>query len=222
MENREKPMAAEHIRRVIQELVTTESVTGSDGVERRLFPVALSPREAVVLRDWVVRERAVHTIEVGLAFGFSSLHICEGLVLNGDLDARHVAIDPNQLTGFASAGLRVLQNAGVAHLVDHHAEESQLLLPQFVRDGRCFDLAFVDGNHRFDAVFVDLFFLGRLVRKGGVVILDDYNLPGIKRVVSFFATNIGWTVADTVDDHMAVLRTATTPDTRDFRFFKEF
>jgi len=129
-------MAAEHISRVIQDLVTTESVTGSDGVERRLFPVALSPREAAALRDWVVRERAVHTIEVGLAFGFSSLHICEGLVLNGDPNARHVAIDPNQLAGYGSAGLRVLQNAGVAHLVDHHAEESQLLLPQFVRDGR--------------------------------------------------------------------------------------
>ena len=96
------------------------------------------------------------------------------------------------------------------------------MLPRFVRDGRRFDLAFVDGNHRFDAVFVDLFFLGRLVRKGGVVILDDYSLPGIKRAVSFFVTNIGWTVADTVDDHMVVLRTATTPDTRDFRFFAEF
>ncbi len=77
-------MATERIRRIIQELVTTESVTGSDGVARRLFPVALSPPEAAALRDWVVRERAVHTIEVGLAFGFSSLHICEGLVLNGE------------------------------------------------------------------------------------------------------------------------------------------
>ena len=215
-------MAAEHIRRVIQELVTTESVTDSDGVERPLFPVALSPSEAAALREWVVRERAVHTIEVGLAFGFSSLHICEGLVLNGDPNARHVAIDPNQLTGYKSAGLRVLQSADAAHLVDHHVEESQLLLPQFVRDGRRFDLAFVDGNHRFDAVFVDLFFLSRLVRRGGVVIVDDYSLPGIKRAVSFFVANIGWTVADIVDDHMAVLRTAATPDNRDFRFFKEF
>ena len=79
-----------------------------------------------------------------------------------------------------------------------------------------------DRNHRFDAVFVDLYYLGQLVRKGGLIILDDYNLPGIRRAVSFFVTNLGWTVKDTVDNRMVVLRTTTGPDTRDFRFFAEF
>jgi hypothetical protein len=106
-------------------------------------------------------------------------------------------------------------------MVEFHSEESQLLLPAFVKEGRSFDLAFVDGNHRFDYVFVDLFFLGRLVRRGGVIILDDYDLPGIRRVVSFFVTNAGWTIADAVG-RIVILRTATAPDTRDFRFFAEF
>ena len=214
--------AAEQIHRVVEELVRTGSVAGSDGVERRVFPVALNPSTALALRDWVLREEAAHTIEVGLAFGFSTLHICEALVLNGNPDARNVAVDPHQLAGYASAGLRVLQNAGVAHLVEFHAEESQLLLPRFIKEGRCFDLAFVDGNHRFDYVFVDLFFLCRLIRKGGAVILDDYDLPGIRRAVSFFVANVGWTVEEIVNDRMVVLRTAATSDTRDFRFFAEF
>jgi predicted O-methyltransferase YrrM len=215
-------VATEQIRRVIEQLVEKGSVTDADGVERSIFPAALNPREASALRDWVLREKAVHTVEVGLAFGFSTLHICQALVLNGDPEARHVVIDPHQLTGYAGAGLRVLQDAGVAHMVDLQSEESQLVLPQFLKDGKRFDLAFVDGNHRFDYVFVDLFFLGRLVRKGGVIILDDYNLPGVRRAVSFFVTILDWTVADVVDDRMAVLRTATGPDTRDFRFFAEF
>jgi predicted O-methyltransferase YrrM len=215
-------VATERIRRVIEQLVEKGSVTDADGVERSIFPVALNPREAAALRDWVSCERAVHTVEVGLAFGFSSLHICQALILNGDPETKHVVIDPNQLTGYAGAGLRVLQDAGVAHMVDLRSEESQLVLPQFLKNGRCFDLAFVDGNHRFDFVFVDLFYLGRLVRKGGVIILDDYNLPGIRRAVSFFVTNLDWTVVDIVDDRMVVLRTATGPDSRDFRFFAEF
>ena len=214
--------AVHQVHRVIEQLVETGSVTGADGTERSIFPVALNPREAAALRDWVSHERAVHTVEVGLAFGFSTLHICQALVLNGDPEAKHVVIDPNQLTGYAGAGLRVLKDAGVAHMVDLQSEESQLVLPQFLKDGRCFDLAFVDGNHRFDFVFVDLFYLGRLVRKGGVIILDDYNLPGIRRAVSFFVTNLDWTVADIVDDRVVVLRTATGPDSRDFRFFAEF
>ena len=216
-------MAADRIRTVIQDLVRTGSVVDAKGVERSIFPVALGPAKAAVLRDWVLREAPAHTIEVGLAYGFSALHICEALVLTGRPDVRHVVIDPNQLTGYASAGLRVLERAGVTDLVEFHAEESQLLLPRLAAAGRCFDLAFVDGNHRFDYVFVDLFFLRRLVRRGGIVVLDDYNLPGIRRAAAFFVTNTGWTLETTaVDDQIVVLRTAATPDSRDFRFFADF
>jgi predicted O-methyltransferase YrrM len=77
----------------------------------------------------------------------------------------------------------VLREAGVASLVEHHDEISQLALPAFLREGRRFDLAFVDGNHRFDAVFLDLFYLRRLLPRGGVILLGDYVLPGVRRAV---------------------------------------
>jgi predicted O-methyltransferase YrrM len=215
-------IAAKQIRHMVQQLIKIGSVTGLDGNKRAIFPVALSPGEASALRDWVCREKAVRTVEIGLAFAFSTLHICEGLILNGDPEAHHTTIDPNQTGGYASSGLTVLKDAGVDRMIEHHNDKSQLVLPQFLKEGRCFDLAFIDGNHRFDAVFVDLYYLGQLVRKGGLIILDDYNLPGIRRAVSFFVTNLGWTVEDTVDNRMVVLRTPTSPDTRDFRFFVEF
>jgi predicted O-methyltransferase YrrM len=114
----------------------------------------------------------------------------------------------------------------VASLVEYHNEMSQLALPTFLKEGRQFDLAFVDGNHRFDAVFLDLFYLGRLLPRGGVVIVDDYNLPGIRRAVSFFLTNLDWSAEETSpkDDghHWVRLRTATTDDNRHFRYFVEF
>jgi predicted O-methyltransferase YrrM len=68
----------------------------------------------------------------------------------------------------------VLEEAGVANLVELHDEESQILLPRFVQEGREFDFAFVDGDHRFDGVLLDLVYLGRLVRRGGAVVVDDY------------------------------------------------
>ncbi len=168
----------------------------------------------------------MHTIEIGLAFGFSALHICEGLLLNGNPDPRHVTLDPWQASAYANRGLEILEEAGVKSLVEFHEEKSQLALPQFVKEGRQFDLAFVDGNHRFDAVFVDLYYLGHLVRKSGVIILDDYNLPGIKRAVSFFVNNLAWQIEETSpqdDEHQwVVLRTSVEEDTRDFRYFAEF
>src|SRR5262249_62227880 len=128
----------------------------------------------------------------------SALYICEGLPANGRADARHLAIDPFQ-AGFADCGLRTLAAAGVGDLVEHHAEKSDFVLPQLLRAGRQFDLGFVDGNHRFDAVFVDLYYLGLLVKRGSVIVLDDYDLPGIKRAVAFFVTNLNWTIEEAAD-----------------------
>jgi predicted O-methyltransferase YrrM len=195
----------------------------SDGAVHRLFPVAVGPAEGAAIRSWVVREAAARTIEVGLGYGISALFVCEGLLSSGAPDARHVAIDPNQDTRFANIGLQVLDEAGVAGMVEHRAEESQLALPRMVSEGRRFDLAVIDGNHRFDAVFVDLYYLGRLLRPGGIMFVDDYHLPGIARAASFFVTNLGWSLQEvsTAEDrhHWAVLRTSAEPDTRPFDYF---
>jgi len=77
-----------------------------------------------------------------------------------------------------------------------------------------------------DAVFLDLAYLGRLLRPGAIVFLDDYHLPAIARAASFFLTNRGWALEEisTAEDrhHWAVLRTSTTPDTRPFDYFVDF
>ena len=215
------------MRGVIERLVRDgTAVARSDGTLHDLFPVAVYPAEGEAIRDWVLREGATQTIEVGLGYGISTLHICEGLLGNADPKAQHVAIDPYQASRFADCGLQFLEEAGVAELVEHHPQESQIALPRFLEETRSFHLAFVDGNHRFDGVFLDLVFLGRLVRPGGIVFVDDYHLPAVARAVSFFVTNLGWTleeVSATDDFHQwAVLRTSAAPDTRPFDYYVDF
>ena len=197
-----------------------------DGTVHHLFPVAVGVAEGEALRGWVSREGATRTIEIGLGYGISALFVCEGLVGNGDAAARHVVIDPYQATRFGNCGLQVLEEAGVASLVEHHAEESQIALPRFLSEGRRFDLAFVDGNHRFDGIFVDLTYLGRLLRPGAIVLVDDYQLPAIARAASFFVTNLNWALeaVSPVDElhQWAALRTSAVPDTRSFDDYVEF
>jgi len=214
----------ERVRSVIDRLVRDgTAVARTDGTLHRLFPVAASPAEGEALREWVVREGATQTIEIGLGYGISALHICAGLLENADPTARHIAIDPYQATRFAHCGLQFLEEAGVAELVEHHAEESQIALPRFLGEARRFHLAFVDGNHRFDGVFLDLIFLGRLVRPGGIVFLDDYHLPAIARAAAFCLTNLGWTLEEVSDTHhWAVLRTSRFPDTRPYDYYVAF
>jgi predicted O-methyltransferase YrrM len=217
----------QEVQRVIDRLVAEGSaVSRLDGSTHELFPVAIPPSEGGALSDWVIREGATRTIEIGLGYGVSALFVCEGLLSQSVPERRHVVIDNHQDTRFANCGLQFLEEAGVMGLVEFHSEDSRLVLPELLREGRSFDLAFIDGNHRFDGVFVDLVYIGRLVRPGGVVFIDDYHLPGIARAVSFFVSNLGWTLEEvsTAEDrhHWAVLRTSRLSDERDYDYFVEF
>jgi hypothetical protein len=165
----------------------------------------------------VCRERAAQTLETGLGFAIATLFICEGLLANGP-GGRHVASDPFQLEGlplqrtsYAGVGLQILEDAGVRDLVEFYPEESQITLPRLLAEGRRFDLAFIDGNHRFEGVLLDLVYSGRLLKEGGgVLFVDDVHLPGVGKAVNFCLRNLGWTSEDRgdEDDHgWMVLRT---------------
>jgi len=172
------------------------------GTASLTFPVSIGPQEASALRDWVRREQARRTLEVGLGYAASTLAICEGLAANG-AEGQHLAIDPYQFeslphhkTRYEAAGLRALEEAGVRGLVEFVAEESQVVLPRLLGEGRRFDLAFIDGNHRFEAVFLDLVYCGRLLEERGIAFVDDVQLPGVRRGVDFCLANLGWTLED--------------------------
>src|SRR5260221_14216659 len=51
------------------------------------------------------------TLEVGCAYGLSSLHICEAL--RGREGARHTILDPFQKTGWKGVGLHHLDLSGI-------------------------------------------------------------------------------------------------------------
>ena len=71
------------VRGVIERLVRGGSaVARSDSTLHSIFPVAVYAAEGDALREWVLREEATKTIEIGLGYGISALHVCEGLLVN--------------------------------------------------------------------------------------------------------------------------------------------
>ncbi len=87
--------ALRRVRGVIERLVRDgTAVARSDGTLHDIFPVAVYAAEGEALRDWVLREGATRTIEIGLGYGISALHICEGLLGNANPESRHLALDP--------------------------------------------------------------------------------------------------------------------------------
>jgi len=172
----------------IDEAYRRGSVPDAAGAQVDLAPHSVTREQGEALRELAASEGATETIEVGLALGMSGLFLCEAV---RERQGRHTAIDPFQQESWNGAGRRTLEEAGVADVVELIEEESQLALPRLVGEGREFDLAFVDGDHRFEGVFLDLYFMTRLVRPGGVVVVDDMWMPAVRTAVAYLEKNLG-------------------------------
>ena len=154
--------------------------------------VALPAPDCDSLRDILVAHGARVVIEIGLAYGSSALAIGEALCSADGTDVAHIVIDPFQATCYANVGWDALNEAGLAAHTTLLAEASCIALARLAGAGFTADAAFVDGSHRFHEVFVDLYFLRRLVRPSGLIILDDATWPSVATAVRYFDVNLGW------------------------------
>jgi predicted O-methyltransferase YrrM len=166
--------------------------------------VTVPERDCDALRDLLVNEGVGTVVEVGLAYGRSALAIGEALLA---VDARrplHVIIDPLQATEWSNVGWQMLRSAGLDAIVRLVLQPSSLALPRLVAEGVAADAAFVDGSHRFHEVFVDLYFLRKVVRPGGLIVLDDHWWPSVRTAERYFEVNMGWRVVPGAFDHGTV------------------
>ena len=154
--------------------------------------VSLPASDCDILRDILVAHDAQVVIEVGLAYGSSALAIGEALCSTDGTGVSHVVIDPFQAAAYDNAGWDALKDAGLAAQTTLIAEASSIALARLAGTGFSADAAFVDGSHRFHEVFVDLYFLRKLVRPGGLVILDDAGWASVAAALRYFDLNLGW------------------------------
>jgi predicted O-methyltransferase YrrM len=176
------------LSRFIADAYARGSVPDEAGAQIALPPHSVTREQGEAVMRLAAAEGAEHTIEVGLALGISALYLCQAVQARG---GRHVAIDPFQRESWNGAGRRTLRDAGVDDMVDVIEEESQLALPRLVREGHEYDFAFVDGDHRYEGVFLDLYFMTRLVRPGGLVVVDDMWMPSVRLAVAYVERNLG-------------------------------
>jgi predicted O-methyltransferase YrrM len=159
-------------------------------------------------------------IEVGLAYGSSALAIGEALSSTGGTSS-HIVIDPFQATAYDNVGWDVLNAAGLADQTTLIREASCIALARLAGDRFTADAAFVDGGHRFHDVFVDLYFLRKLVRPGGLIILDDVAWPSVAAALRYFESNLGWQ-AVTMAGRLTARRLPDEPFDPAFTDFKPF
>lgn len=161
--------------------------------ERDFETVTLPERDCDLLRDLLISEGAQTVVEVGLAYASSALAIGEALVTVDPPHPRHIVIDAFQESAWSNVGWELLCSAGLDSITTLLLAPSSIALAQLAAEDLSADAAFVDGSHRFHEVFVDLYFLRKIIRPGGLVVIDDNWAPSVRTAVHYYEQNLGWT-----------------------------
>ena len=169
----------------INKIFDTGRVRGQSGKIHELHS-AIDREEGEFLYSLIISDASiVQTLEIGCAFGLSSLFICSAL--QGRHGASHTIIDPFQNTQWDGTGIRNLAEAGYDFftLIEN---KSEIALPQLLDkfEGRL-DFIFIDGWHTFDHTLLDCFYATRLLRVGGYLAIDDISFPSVCRAIDFLS-----------------------------------
>lgn len=170
---------------ILSHILKTNQVSTPDGKTLELHS-HLSPIACRVIQAWIAEHRPRRLLEIGLAYGISSLFICDVIAARDDI-SYHI-IDPFQRSAWHSAGLYNLNRAGFENCYIFHEERSELCLPCLLEQRLTLDFALIDGMHTFDHALVDFFYINRMLEIGGIVIFDDLQMPAIRKLVAHIAT----------------------------------
>jgi predicted O-methyltransferase YrrM len=199
------------LNEVLERIIETREV--SDGIQSLPLshpdfpnlPVAIDRAEGRLLQRVIADIKPRTTLEIGCAYGVSTLYICEALT-SLDQPARHIVLDPFQSTQWRGIGVKNAREAGFGDLLDFREQRSELALPQLVQEGVTIQFALIDGWHTFDQVMVEFYYLNRMLETGGVLVFDDADRRSVNRAIRHALTYPAYQVYGTEKDDEAVRR----------------
>ncbi len=155
--------------------------------EISLYPWAIPYELGLDIYNFIVNQGLVQTLEIGLAYGLSTLFICEAH--RTQRKGFHLAIDPNQEENFHNIAISNLEEEGLINYFEHLQFPDYVALPNLLEEGKKFDFIFIDGLHLFDYVLLDFFYADLLLQENGYIAFDDSLAPGVSPVLDFIRKN---------------------------------
>ncbi len=143
-----------------------------------------SEEEFEFLQTLIKKNNFKASIEVGVAYGLSTLAIVESIAGNG---GKSVALDPFQYDEWGGNGLDLIKQAGYMDSLEFVNELSFKALPRLYDQGHKFDFAYIDSTKILDQLMVDFFFLDKLLEVNGIIVFDDVIFPSIRKLLRYLS-----------------------------------
>jgi len=209
-------MLSSEAQAILDEMYSAPQLQGANGLVE-IDPVTRIDRTKGSELNRLVRENETKdSLEIGLAYGFSTIWIMDALAADG----HHIALDPFQLSLWKGVGQAQAQRLPGKRF-EFLEEYSIHALSDFIRADKRFDFIFIDGNHRFDDVLVDFYLSDQALKVGGLMVLDDMWMASIRTVAAFVVANRAYQVVRQASPGILALRKMKDDD-RNWRHFRPF
>lgn len=167
---------------ILRDILSRQQVTDAEGAAHPLHS-EVSVDHAEALYRTVRAEKPHVVIEVGMAYGVSSLSILTALEELGQ--GRLISIDPFQNTDWKGIGRLNVERAGLGERHTLIDELDYLALPRLVSEGVRAQLGYIDGWHTFDYAMLDFWYLDKMLDAKSLVGFNDAGYRGVHRAIRF-------------------------------------
>jgi predicted O-methyltransferase YrrM len=211
------------VRNALLSMYRGEPQLGMDGERHALKPdTRVSPSEGMWLYYLCLSVRPKATIEIGMAYGYSALYFLAAHAKCGS--GHHTAIDPCETSLWHGIGLAQVRAAfaGMPKSFTFLDDRSDRVATDLAREGRRFDIVFIDGPHLFDHALMDFYLYAPLCTVGGYVVLDDVWMPSIRTLVDFVRANRQDFAELPAHEHNIAVFRRIAEDARSWRHFRQF
>jgi predicted O-methyltransferase YrrM len=147
---------------------------------------------------------SLNILEIGCATGASGMALADSigktLIQNPQSTGKLTSIDPYQCYRWNGFGKHNIDNV-MSPYIRHGFKMSHVLveelsnpaLQQMIDSSQQYDMIFIDGAHNYVDVLYDIQHADKLIKKGGLIVLDDVLHNDVKQALSeFLATNTTW------------------------------
>jgi predicted O-methyltransferase YrrM len=175
---------------LLEEIFSTRTVYDKNG---NVYPLhSETPIDQIEFLISLLKQiEARRCLEIGLAYGISTLATCDAI--SGFGDRVMYSIDPDQIK-WRDIGLKNIDDAGFSPFVRFFREPSAKVLSRLQDEAVVLDFVYIDSTKIFDILHTDVFYCTNLLRKGGLLVLDDCGIPGPHKLARYLLKMPHWRI----------------------------
>lgn len=190
----------------LSEIFELNTIEVDDSGQRIALHSHTSKRQGEFLQAMFDLVKPKKSLEVGFAYGISTLFILEKHRQNNSNDQCHIVIEPDDYWG--SAAVHNIGKEGLTKYLEIKKDYSDRILTALFLQNHRIQFSYIDTTKRFDIVMQDFYFIDKMTDVGGIVILDDCGggWPGIQRVARYVSTLPHYKLIGTHDEKKQSLK----------------